>query len=308
MKRLILTGLLGCFLLKAEAQQTPLNSQYMFNSLVLNPAVAGTKEDRIIFRLQNRNQWVGLKGAPVTQTASGHTLLEPISVGVGAYIINDVVGPTHQTGLQTTYSYHFQVSPSSNMSLGLGLGLIQYRVEGADLTTDEPGDNAILSATEPHILPDASFGMLYYGENYYAGLAIPHLIGGKIKDTDFRLSQHYMLMGGTVFEATDDIKVEPSLLVRFVSPVPFSVDINSKVIFRETFWAGLSYRTSDAVVIMAGLQLAEKFHFGYSYDLTTSSLSQYSKGSHEVMLGFDLFKKGKTAGGRKGIRGPGVFL
>jgi type IX secretion system PorP/SprF family membrane protein len=307
MKRIIFSGLLGCFLFKAYAQQTPLNSQYMFNSLVLNPAVAGIKEDRVIFRVQNRNQWVGLEGAPVTQTASGHLRIESISVGAGAYIINDVVGPTRQTGLQTAYSYHFPMSGTTNMSFGLGLGIIQYKVDGSSLTTDEPNDNAVLTATEPHLLPDASFGVLYYGESYYAGLSIPHLIGGKIKDSDFKLSQHYMLMGGTVFEATDDVQVEPSALLRFVSPVPLSVDLNLKAIFRDIFWAGISYRTSDAVVMMAGLQLAEKFHFGYSYDITTSGLSQYSKGSHEVMIGFDLYRKGKT-GGRRGIRGPSVFL
>jgi type IX secretion system PorP/SprF family membrane protein len=291
MKRIILSIFSVCALFSAKAQQIPLTSQYMFNPLVINPAVAGMREDRMIFRLQNRNQWVGLDGAPVTQVASGHGKIEPWSVGLGGYVINDVVGPTRQLKIQTAYSYHFPVTAASNLSFGLGLGLMQYKIDGSKITTDMPDDIAIAKGIDAHLLPDASFGVLYYGTSYYIGASVPHLLGSRIKDTQFRLSRHYQILGGTLFELSDDFIVEPSMLVQLVSPVPLSADLNARIIYKETFWLGGSYRTSDAVILMAGIRVADKFHFGYSFDITTSSLSQYSKGSHEVMLGFDLVKK-----------------
>lgn len=101
--------------------------------------------------------------------------------------------------------------------------------------------------------------------------------------------------------------MEPSVFFRLVSPVPASLDINSKFIFKESFWLGISYRTSDAVVLMAGLRIAEKFHFGYSYDITTSILNEYSRGSHEVMVGFDLYKKNRK-NSRRLLNSSPMFL
>jgi type IX secretion system PorP/SprF family membrane protein len=285
---------------KSYSQQIPVISQYMFNTLVLNPAIAGIKDEKIVTRLQNRNQWVGLENAPVTQLGTVHGFVEKWNVGLGAIIFNDVAGPVRQTGVQTAYSYHIRTSPESKIAFGLQAGLFQQRINTSLLTTDMPNDEAVTRAGESHWLPDASFGAFYYSYKYYLGFSIPHLIGGGISNTDFKLSRHYYIIGGYIYDLSDELQVEPSVLLRAVSPTPLSADFNAKVIYKEAFWIGASYRSSKEMIMMAGFRIAEKFYFGYSYDITFNPLSEYTKGSHELMIGFDIDKPGRD--NKKGIK------
>ena len=300
MKKVLFIFLLAVVAHKSYSQQIPVISQYMFNTLTLNPAIAGIKDEKIVTRLQNRNQWVGIENAPVTQLGSIHGFIEKWNVGLGAVVFNDVAGPLRQTGVQTSYAYHIRTSPESKMSLGLQLGLFQQRINTSLLTTDMPNDEAVNKAGESHILPDASFGALYYSYKYYLGFSIPHLIGGNVSNTNFKLSRHYYILGGYLFDVSDEIQVEPSVLLRAVAPTPLSADINAKVIYKEVFWVGGSYRTSKEMVMMAGFRVAEKFYFGYSYDITFNPLREYTKGSHELMIGFDIDKPGRD--NKKGIK------
>lgn len=305
---LIALLLANSLFLGLRAQQLPLTSQYMFNYLLLNPAVAGTNEEKIMLRLQNRNQWVGLEGAPITQMASVHGRVNAWNIGLGAYVINDVIGPTHQLSFQTNYSYQFHATENSNLSFGLGLGLLQSKIDIGKLTTDIPNDNALIKAgAESAILPDAGFGALWYNQKFYLGGAVPHILGSAIKKNGFYLNRNYLLMGGVSFELNEEITIEPSVVVRIASPTPVSADINTRVLVKNTLWIGASYRTSDAVVFLAGIQLAG-FRFGYSYDLTTSELDTFSHGSHEIMLGYDFIRRGYRRSSSKQFSTPTSFM
>lgn len=291
-------------ILSSHAQQIPLTSQYMQNDLVINPAIAGSKE-YLTTRLTHRSQWTGIDGSPVTQTLSAHTALQESGIGVGGFLFNDMIGPFRQTGLEGIFAYHIPMS-DAKLSLGLQLGAFQYHFNANDVTTTDADDMVISESADSKIMPDASFGIYFYGEKYFAGISTPHLIESKIKLSSFeretigRLTRHYNLYGGYKYEMNENISIEPSLLLKTEFVAPVSVDINVKAEFMNAVWAGVSYRTNDAVVALLGFKINEKFHFGYSYDITLSDLKSYSKGSHELMVGYDFVQDNKYGRGGRG--------
>ena len=68
---------------------------------------------------------------------------------------------------------------------------------------------------------------------------------------------------------------------------PLQYDINANILLNNIIWLGASYRSGDAVVILAEYQLSKKLRMGYSFDLTLTELRNYSAGSHEIMIGYD---------------------
>ena len=274
------------------AQQAPLFSQYMQNDYVLNPAIAGTKNVTPI-RSILRSQWEGIEGAPHTETLSMHGRVGK-RVGVGGYIFNDRIGPISQTGLSASYAYRLRFSNNTQLSLGLGGLIYLYKLRSSDLHFDSQGstDNVIADNNFQSYYPNFSFGAYYYGPRFYVGVSVPELLQTKISATkDFFIMQkvrHYYMTGGYKFKLGDNYKLEPSTLVKYVHAAPVEFDISAKFTAYDKFYIGTSYRTNDAVVAFVGFKFQEKYHLGYSYDITVSGLSRYTMGSHEIMLGFDL--------------------
>jgi type IX secretion system PorP/SprF family membrane protein len=284
-----------------NAQQMPHFSQYMFNDLYLNPAVAGSK-DQTELKLTLRNQWAGFDDAPKTQTLSFQTnYIE--NMGLGAILINDKTGPLNQTGIELTYAYHIRISGESKLSLGLSAKAIQYVFDERKLTLEDTDDNAILGIVDKTLVPDASFGAYYYNPKYYIGLSIPQLFQSGIRydGSENRINKeirHYFLTAGYTVEITDDLAIEPSVLVKTVLKSPAQLDINVKGTYKDMFWLGFSYRHKDASVAMLGMEF-DKLTLGYAYDFTMSNVRKYSAGSHEIMLGMIIdtkdIKKNKSS-------------
>ena len=277
------------------AQQAPLFSQYMQNDYVLNPAIGGTKEFTPI-RSVLRSQWGGIEGAPHTETLSMHGKLGK-KVGIGGYLYNDRIGPISQTGLSASYAYRLQFSNNTQLSLGLAGMVYLYKLRSNELQFDSQGstDNVVVDNNFQSFYPNFSFGAYYYGEKFYVGASVPELLQTKITSTkDFFIIQkvrHYYLLGGYKFNLGENYKLEPSTLVKYVQAAPVEFDISAKFTAYDKFYLGTSYRSNDAVVAFVGFKFAEKYHLGYSYDITISGLSRYTMGSHEIMLGFDIPSK-----------------
>ncbi len=278
-------------------QQIPLFSQYMFNDIVINPAIAGTK-NYFTTKFVHRNQWVGIPGAPVTQTLSIHGPIKHLSMGVGGFIYNDITGPGRQTGIKLTYAYHINL-PKGKLSLGIHGGMFQYKYSKSELTTHQQNDNAVLNASgESMWIPDASFGAYYFNDIYYIGISTSQLFETKLKYGEFQrvtlghLERHYSLLAGynIPFYYTKQFELEPSVLIKYVDTAPLEIDLNIKGFYMNSYWLGASYRSGDAIVLLAGLKIKDNIHLGYSYDITTSELHRYSRGSHEIMLGYNLIK------------------
>lgn len=297
MKALKLTIAFGALLFSAPsfAQQLPLYSQYMQNDFVLNPAIAGTR-DYAPFRSVIRNQWSGLEGQPNTQTLSFHNSIKDKKMGYGLYVFNDRIGPVSQVGLNAAYSYRLELGNGSNLSFGLAGQVYRYRLYTEELQFNNQGntDKALITGDYRGFYPNFSFGTYYYTDNYYAGLSVPELLENKISSsTDFfimKKKRHYFLTGGYKYKIDDTYTIEPSLLVKYVGGAPVELDINARLHAFDKFSLGVSYRTQDAIVLLLGFKFKEQFHLGYSYDITTTPLKQYSGGSHEIMLGYDLVR------------------
>ncbi|HPF89026.1 MAG: type IX secretion system membrane protein PorP/SprF [Flavobacteriales bacterium] len=283
---------LVALVLNASGQQLPQLTQYQFNDYVFNPAVAGS---RPFFELRSghRYQWVGIQDAPRTFTFSGTT---PIGekMGVGGYLFTDIVGPTRRTGFQLSYAYHLRLTEDVKLSLSVSAGLLQFLIDGSKIQFHDPNDPVMDDQLRGDLLPDAKFGFYLYGERFWFGATAPQLLQNKVyfldetKETLSRMEDHYYAMGGYRFPVGEDWRIEPSVLVKYTSPVPAKVDLNAIVRYKNTFWLGAGYRTNDAYTAMVGYWLKQTFQFGYSYDIITSNLRNYSTGTHEVMLAITL--------------------
>jgi type IX secretion system PorP/SprF family membrane protein len=277
------------------AQQTPLFSQYMHNDYVLNPAVAGTKT-YVPIRSVLRSQWTGIEGQPNTQTLSIHGRVRK-KVGIGGYVFNDVIGPVSQTGISASYAYHLKFGNGTQLSMGLGGLVYLYKLRADELKFDSQGssDNVLNEGNFRAFYPNFSFGTYYYGEKFYIGASVPELLQTKISSSDeffiMREVRHYYLTGGYRFDIGENYRIEPSTLMKYVPAAPVEVDISAKFTAYDKFYIGTSYRSNDAVVAFLGFRFQEKYIIGYSYDITMTELGRYSKGSHEIMLGFDLRRK-----------------
>lgn len=298
MKKIFLPLVLMLFAQATFAQQLSLNSQYMMNRFVLNPAIAGNY-NYVPINFNIRKQWDGINGAPVSQSLSAHSYLGS-NVGLGGYFFNDVTGPTRRTGMNVSVSYQLKLNSDFSRKLSFGLSgvFFQHFVDKDKLTTNEPDDIAITNGFNNQFCPDANFGVYLSQTNkYYLGFSIQNLLEVK-KDlfdmnrlVDNPVERTYYANGGYTFKLNDDFVFEPSFLLQFQETTPIQMDFNGRFGYKNKFWLGGSYRMNDAAVVMVGLDF-DDFCIGYSYDITMSDIKNYSSGSHEINLTYRIYKKG----------------
>lgn len=293
MKKLIIISAIAVLAsFSVKAQQLPMYSQYMFNGFLLNPAVAGTTE-HIPIRLTARQQWLGIEGAPQTMALSGHMLFSSKKVGAGGYLFHDQFGPVSRTGLLAAYSYHLDLpSIKSKLALGLSAVVFQYQLRADDLIALDLGDPAMTGARQTAIVPDANFGAYLHNSRYFVGVAATQLIQlkmnlGDYASKDTRMVRHYFVTGGYQFVLNDDFELEPSVLLKATERTPMNMDINAKVIFKKSYWLGVSYRSDKDLICLLGVK-SGRFVIGYAFDYPFSPLQDYTSGTHELMIGFDL--------------------
>ncbi len=273
-------------------QQESVLSQYMFNGLVLNPAYSGSKDYASVAAMF-RKQWAGFPGAPVTESVSIHGPLKNKKIGLGLMIANDHIGVTTQTDIYGSYAYHLPMK-GAKLALGIQFGASYIKSRLSDLTVWDGNDQVFDLNTQTNLLPNFGAGIYYYRERFFAGISVPHLMnydpdrtmGVEIKDA-FRQTRHYYLSTGAVFYAGRDLKIKPSVLLKYVNGAPIQYDLNMNFLLNDILWLGATYRSNDAIVLMVEYQINKKFRLGYSYDLTLSRLRNYQSGSHEIMLGYD---------------------
>lgn len=299
MKRILVILSLVMVLLpyNSRGQQSPMYTQYMFNKFIYNPAAAGI-DPFFQIRSNNRFQWVGLTDPPITNALSYYGPHSTLPMGYGGYIYYDVTGPTSMAGLTGAYAYNIGITDNLRLSMGISLGLIQYKVDGTQIilkSNNNPvgptNDPALEKAVYSTFVPDANFGLYLYSDNYYAGFSTTQLINTKLKLYDEstglnKLKTHFYLVGGYIFEINNDFKVEPTLLLKGTAPAQVQMDINTRVMYMDMVWLGLSYRTHDALSLLIGYTYDNRIHIGYSYDFTVTDMRKYSAGTHEIMIGY----------------------
>lgn len=287
----------------AWGQQRPQYSQYFTNYLLLNPALAGTTNG-LDLRLGARLQWVGFADAPrsIYGTLQGRvgrsgrafyskTQKEPVSFhGLGGQIQADVTGPTSRTSAYMSYAYNLAISKRVRMALGGQVGLQQFALNSDGLRYSAQGSaGQVLSFART--FPEAGVGLWMYSDRFFLGGSVLQLFRNQFIAEDARLGiytarRHAFATAGYGLTVNKDWVLTPSVLLKWVAPAPFALDLNMKARYQDRFWAGLSYRYQDAVVAMAGLSLGQGFDASYSYDFAASALAGYQRGSHELTVGY----------------------
>lgn len=282
------------------AQQLPQFTSYQLSPFLYNPAFAGvdgtTQLNAVI-----RNQWSGIREAPQTDVISGYGLLRNEKMGLGATAFKDVAGADSRRGITLSYAYHLRVKNDMSLSLGLSAGFLQYRLDHTIINPYDDGDPVFNSPVLSSVVPTATFGAYLYADNFYASIALPQLLSSTftIKDEyndnsliEGGLTNHIFVGGGYIKDINDAFTIEPSLLLMLSSPAPASVELMTKLTYKDLLWTALSYRFNDAACMYIGVDIDERFYVAYAHDFVTSELSTVTSGTNEFKLGFR-FNKAK---------------
>ncbi|MDT7833274.1 type IX secretion system membrane protein PorP/SprF [Flavobacteriaceae bacterium S356] len=278
-----------------KGQQDPQYTQYMYNTMAINPGYASAK-DHTSFVALARTQWVGFSGAPETQTLSFQTPLGTTGLGLGINVINDILGPSQETIIEGNLAYRIRTSTKGNLALGFRVGGRMLNLDWSKGRFQQP-DAVFNENINNRFLPSLGVGIYYFESNWYAGISVPNFLKtdhySDLAESVAEEKLHYFIIAGYVFDLTNSIKFKPAILSKIVSGAPISMDLSANFLWMERFTLGMAYRWNDAISALAGLQVNERLFVGYSYDLTTSNFQNYNSGTHEALLRYNIFKQPK---------------
>ena len=286
-----------CFALHG---QDPQFTQYMFNQLSFNPGVAGT-ENAVVTTLGIRNQWVNIPGGPVTQSLTSHFPLYRLSGGGGVTILNDIAGQQRTTSAMLDYAFHKRLGKGL-ISIGVTGGVVQRSLDGTKLTTPEGIYTDIIDHNDPDVpvtlendvIPDVGAGIFFFGKHLYTGISASHLLNNRFSfgteegNTSMQYTTNTYVTLGYKINLGDRFTLMPNALYK-TDLVISMVDLNAIATYNDNIFLGASFRTyldkqTDAIAVMAGLNITRRISLSYSYDITASALNAVSAGSHEVVV------------------------
>ena len=274
------------------SQQLPLYSQYMFNTLEINPAYAGFKE-AMQFTTIFRKQFNGIKDAPQTGMVSFDMPIGETKLGVGLKLVDDKISITQTLGAQGSLSYHIE-GDNSRISFGMQFGALNYKANLTELNITNPGD-PIFAQNLNTLVGNFGTGIFFNTDKYYAGISVPNIVRTHLRETAVELAEyevkqspHFYINAGMLVDLNDNFILKPSFLVRGVKGIPINYDINANVFFRDLFSVGLSYRSHSAVVGLMDVRVIPQLRLGYAYDYNVGRLNQFAKGTHEIILRYHI--------------------
>lgn len=304
MKGLFHIALVSFFLLSSVevfAQQIAQYSQWSSHQFALNPAHAGIKSCIDVHTLY-RTQWVGFGGAP---KSGMFTLSAPLNAkrkqyfsarqGIGMRFESDRIGQFNTNRLNAAYAAHFNFTRDTRLSLGLYGGIIQLGYDPSSSTTIDPDPTVLKEAS--FVVPDASFGAWWNGENYYAGLVLDHLIASRWKNIGVSSKFHFhaLFNAGYRFQFTDKFTLIPAVMIKIPSRGPVALDLQIMADLNNQFNFGLGYRNQDCLVFFAGFKINQRLSIQYSFDATVSALRKASSNTHEISLSFNSCRKERNS-------------
>ncbi|NAY91067.1 type IX secretion system membrane protein PorP/SprF [Muricauda sp. JGD-17] len=284
-------------------QQDPQYTQYMYNTQVINPAYAGSREV-LSFGVLGRTQWVNLDGSPQTGTFSVNfpTGLYR-NMGLGLSIVHDQIGPAIESNATVDYSYSINMAPYtvSKLSFGLKAGVDLLDIDYGRLNLSNPNDEIFQNNVDQRFNLQLGAGIYYRTEKFYAGVSVPNFLNSKHFDESSLENQdvnnvaidrlHYFYIMGYVFDLSPNLKFKPASLVKFVSGAPLQWDLSANFLIHEKLALGASYRWNAAISALVGFQISKSIFVGVAYDYQSTPIEDYSNGSYEVFLRFDVFNR-----------------
>jgi type IX secretion system PorP/SprF family membrane protein len=278
------------------AQQDPQFTQYMYNMSVINPAYATAEEGILNLGGLYRTQWVGLEGAPKTGTFFAHTPVND-KIELGLSFTNDNIGDiVNENNIYADFAYVLPVGLESKLSLGLKAGFTFFNAnfDGFVLQSGNVSTDIAFNENISKTFPNLGIGAFFFTDTYYLGLSAPNMLSTKHLENENGINAtgvqnvHYFFTGGYVFDINENLKLKPAFMGKAVKGAPLALDITANVLINEKVEAGLGYRLGDAISALVNFRVTPELRIGYAYDYTTSNLSTYNSGSHEIFILFDV--------------------
>lgn len=308
MRKLVIISILLIWGAAVAGQQLPLYSQYLYNKFLINPAVAGS-DGYTSFNVTAREQWIGYSGAPRTFSFSGQgrvlkrgyvlksrnsdrSFYRPKTdgkVGFGGYVFSDRNGLIQRTGFQASYSYHMWVRSNTQLSMGLAVTGYHFKINEDEIRFEDPNEPWMNNELRRGIfVPDADFGIYVLNPNYSFGFSTEQLFGAAAKIGDegyrnFRMDRHYYLFGTYSFFTGNKVELQPSALLMMSEQIKPLADLGLTYSFDRKIWAGISYRTSKAIIANFGVTY-NNMYIGYAFDFTLQEIQRVTYGTHELTV------------------------
>lgn len=293
-----------------QAQQEPMYTHYMYNTLVINPGYAGSRDALSVTAL-HRSQWVNYKGAPIVQTLTMHAPLKNEHLGLGLSVTNDKIGPTNNTAVFADFAYIMKLNTKSKLALGLSAGVNIFQADLNSLQLNQQADPSFQNNISNKINPNFGFGAYYSRERFYAGISIPNIIQNNYLVVNLpngstwagKEQRHYYFIAGTMIKLSDNLEFKPTTFVKVTPAAPIQADVTASFVIVKKLLLGVMYRTGDAFGGLIGLDVTSQFHVGYSFDYSYGVKTfKYNNGSHEIVLRYDF-----NFSNNKQIRSPRYF-
>ncbi|MEO6883335.1 MAG: type IX secretion system membrane protein PorP/SprF [Bacteroidia bacterium] len=295
LKKIIPVLVLALGNITVRAQQAPLFTHYMYNTLAINPAYAGSREALTVTALA-RDQWVGFSGAPTTQTLTIHAPLQNEHLGIGLSVLNDKIGPINNTSFAVDFAYIMKMNAVSKLALGISAGADMFQANLNTLNLDQQNDVVFQNNINSHVTPNFGFGAYYYRESFYAGISVPDLLqnnysvinqpdGSTLVGNEQRT---YFLITGAMLKVSDNLGFKPTAFLKVTAGAPAQADLTASFVIMKKLLLGAMFRTGDSFGALVGVNITEQFHIGYSYDWSFGlATSRYNQGSNEIVLRYD---------------------
>jgi len=282
------------------SQQDSQYTQYMYNTPLVNPAYAGSRETITAFLL-HRNQWVGLDGAPVTNNFSINMPVGDSNFGVGLNFVNDEIGPVSENEFSVDLAYFIQVSENYKLSLGLKGTANLFQLDVNKLRVFDPTDPQFQNM-DTEFSPNVGAGLYLFSDKTYFGLSVPSFFETyRYNDNNIEITKekmHFYFIAGHVFTLSENIDFKPALLSKIVEGAPLQADVTANFLFFDKLTLGAAYRWDASVSALAGFQISDSWFIGYGYDLETTKLANYNSGSHEIFLRYEFFNRSRVSAPR----------
>ncbi|WP_109298982.1 type IX secretion system membrane protein PorP/SprF [Aquimarina sp. AU474] len=299
-----------CICAIGYTQQLPQFTQYMFNTISINPAYAGSRETLSLVGL-HRNQWTEIQGGPETQTLSIHSPLRNEKIGLGLSVIRDAPGFENYVYVYGDFSYSIKVSEDTKLAFGFKGGFTHYNLDQELLNDPAVTEDPFFGNYENRLNPNIGAGLYLNSNRWYLGLSAPRILNTDNNRTSETSSVEYIALervsyyftGGYVFDLSTNIKLKPSALFKATNGAPLSMDLNANVLFYDKLWLGGSYRYNKdtaSIGALADFQVTKQFRVGYAYEHFVSDLRPFVGGTHEILLMFELFNERR-------VRSPRYF-
>jgi type IX secretion system PorP/SprF family membrane protein len=299
MKRILIIAISSLVGVSVYAQQEQMFTHYMYNTLSINPAYAGSREALTVTAL-GRFQWVGFSGAPISQNLTLHSPIASQNIGLGMSVLNQKIGPTNTTSLFADFAYRMRVSKTARLCFGLKAGFNSFSADLNDLNLENQNDAAFRQNLSSKMLPNIGGGLYFQSTNFYAGISSPGFLQNKFFGSDTAIyantsgqRRHYYFITGGVIGINPALKFKPTALLKMVEKSTWQLDLTASLLMNDMFSIGAMYRTGDGFGALVGVNINQQFMVGYSFDWSTGvRTGTYNSGSHELMLRYDfIFNK-----------------